>query len=95
LETVELKLFRPLLQLTRLESQRNHEVHNRLKVNSLIEYIKTASKELVRQPGKNGQSRPAKLAFHYQSRGRRNVGTPREKGKTKNTLSFKRTGFNT
>jgi hypothetical protein len=44
LEVAQMRLLRPLLGLRRLDSQRNPDICNRLKVNNLIEDIKLYQK---------------------------------------------------
>jgi hypothetical protein len=48
-----MRFLRPLLGLTKLDSQRNPDIRNRLKVDNIVE-DKIVSKEMVRPPETNG-----------------------------------------
>jgi hypothetical protein len=61
---------RPLLGLTRLDRQRNPDIRSSLKVNNLIENIKTISKELVRHLERMDRSHLPKQNFQYQPPGK-------------------------
>jgi hypothetical protein len=58
-----MRFRRSLLELTRLDRQRNPDIRNKLKVNIPIVDIIVTSKELVRQPGINGQKPSSETSF--------------------------------
>jgi hypothetical protein len=85
--------MRSLLGNTRLERQRNPDIHDRLKGNNPIQDIKLYKKSWLDHLQRMNRSRLPRLNFQYQPRGRRDAGRPGKDGKFKNTLSFKRTGL--
>jgi hypothetical protein len=68
LEAAQMRFLRPLLGPTSLVLERNADIHNRLKVDILIE-DRIMSEELVRQPGKNGQKPHTQASFSLSTPG--------------------------
>jgi hypothetical protein len=77
----QMRLLRLLLGFTRLDCQRNHNIHNRLKVNNKIEDIKLYERSWLDHLERMDRSRSHKLALQYQPWGQQNAGRPRERWK--------------
>jgi hypothetical protein len=67
----------PLLSLTTLDHQRNTDICNRLKVDNILEDIKSNQKYWIDHLKQMDRNRIPKLASQYQPKGRRDIGRPR------------------
>jgi hypothetical protein len=79
LEAAQIRFLRPLLGLTRLDRQRNSDIHNRLKVDNILEDIISYQKNRTNHLKRIDRNRIPKLASQYQPRGRRDIGRPRRR----------------
>jgi hypothetical protein len=79
LEAAQMRLLRPLLELTRLDRQRNPDIRNRLKVKNLVEDMKLYHKKWLHHLEPMDRSHVPGLAFQYQPRGGRDMGRPRRR----------------
>jgi hypothetical protein len=61
-----MRLLSSLLGLTRSDCQRNHDIHNRLKVNNKIKDAKLYERSWLDHLETTDRSRIHKLAFQYQ-----------------------------
>jgi hypothetical protein len=74
LEAAQMRFLRPLLGLTRLDRQRNPDIRNRLKVNSVVEdIIKLYQKKWSDHLERMDRSRLPRLAFQHQPWDRRAI----------------------
>jgi hypothetical protein len=80
-EVAQIIFVRPSLYLTRLDHQRNPDIHKRLTVQNIVrvEYIKLYQKKWLDHLERMDRSLLPKLAFQYKLRGRRDVGRPRRR----------------
>jgi len=85
-----MRFLRILLGLTRLDHQRNSDIHYRLKVDSLIEDIKLYQKNWLDQLKREDRNRLPKLAFQYQPREGRDIGRPRRRRRDQEHLGLQR-----
>jgi hypothetical protein len=90
LEAAQMRFLRPLLGLTRLDCQRNPEIHNSLKVDNIVEDIKQYQRRWVDHLERMDRSRLPRLAFQYQPRGWRDRGRPRARWKDQEHLELQR-----
>jgi hypothetical protein len=90
LEAAQMRFLRPLLGLTRLDSQRNLEIRNSLKVDNIVEDIKQYQRRWVDHLERMDRSRLPRLAFQYQPRGWRERGRPRARWKDQEHLELQR-----
>jgi hypothetical protein len=67
LEATPIRFLRPSSGLTKLDPQRDLDIHNTLKVNSLTENIKLYKKSWLDSLKRMNRSRLHKVAFQYQS----------------------------
>jgi hypothetical protein len=79
LEAAQMRFLRPLLGLTRLDRRRNSDIHNRLKVDNILEDIISYQKNWIDHLKQMDRNRIPKLASQYQPRGRRDIGRPRRR----------------
>jgi hypothetical protein len=62
LEAEQMRFLRPLFGFTRLDHQRNHDIHSTLKLDIIVE-DKIVSEELIRSSEMNGQNLLTKAGF--------------------------------
>jgi hypothetical protein len=88
LEEALMTFLRQLLDLTRLDRQRNREMSNRLKVNDLPEDIKLYRKRWLCHMGKMDRSLFTIAAVLYQPGGQRDAGKPGKRRKDEEQLGL-------
>jgi hypothetical protein len=79
LEAAQMSFLRPSLGLTRLHLQRNPVIRNRLKVDNLVEDVKSYQRNWLDHLKRMGTSSLPKLTFQYQPWGGRDIGRPRRR----------------
>jgi hypothetical protein len=95
LETAKIRFLKPLLEFTRLDSQRNPDICKRLKVDNIVLGIKLYQKKWLYDLERMDRSRLPELAFQYQLGNGGIWEDQDEDGETKNTLNFKGEGLKT
>jgi hypothetical protein len=90
LEAAQMRFLRPLLELTRLDRQRNPEIRNSLKVDNIVDDIKQYQRRWVDHLERMDRSRLPRLAFQYQPWGWRYRGRPRARWKHQGHLELQR-----
>jgi hypothetical protein len=85
-EAAQVRFLRPLLDLTRLDRQRNSDILNRLKVDNILEDIISYQKNWIDHLKRMDRSHIPKLAFQYQPRGRRDIERPRRRWRDQEQL---------
>jgi hypothetical protein len=90
LGAAQMRFLIPLLGLTISYRQRNPHICNRLKVNSIVEDMKLYQKKWLDHLERTDRSRLPRLAFHYQPRGRRDMGRPRRRWRYQEQLELYR-----
>jgi hypothetical protein len=79
LEAAQMRSLIPLLGPRNLDRQRNPDIRNRLKVDSLVVDIKLYQKNCLDHLERMDRSLLPKIAFQYQLGGRRDIGRPRRR----------------
>jgi hypothetical protein len=69
-----MRFLRPLLGPTRLDRQRNTDIRNRLKVDNILEDIKSHQKNWIDHLKQMDRNRIPKLASQSQPRGQEDIG---------------------
>jgi hypothetical protein len=79
LEAAQMRFLRPLLGYTKSDRQRNVDIRERLRVQSIVEEIQTYQRKCKEHVERMQDERPPKLALKYQPVGKRNIGRPRNR----------------
>jgi hypothetical protein len=87
LEAAQMRFLTPLLDLTRLNRQRNSHIRNRLKVDNISEDIISYQKSWTDHLKRIDRNRIPKLASQYQPRRRRDIGRPRRRWRDQEHLT--------
>jgi hypothetical protein len=93
LEAAQMGILRPLLDLTRLDRQRNPDIRNGSEGDNTVEDTQLYQKKWLYQLERMGTSRLLKLVFQYQPRGRRYMGRPKRRWTHEEHLKFQRNNF--
>jgi hypothetical protein len=78
LEAAQVRFLKPLLGYTKLDQQRNMNIRERLRVQSIVEEIQTYQRKWKEHVERMHDERPPKLALKYQPVGKRNRGHPKK-----------------
>jgi hypothetical protein len=81
LEATQMRFLRPLLGYIKLDRQRNVDIRERLRVQSIVEEIKTYQRKWKEHVERMQDEIPPKLALKYQPVGKRNTGHPKNRWK--------------
>jgi hypothetical protein len=81
LEAAQMRFLRPLLGYTKLDWQRNVDIRERLRVQSIVEEIQTYQRKWEEHTERMQDESPPKSALKYQSVGKRNRGHPKKSWK--------------
>jgi hypothetical protein len=76
-----MRFLRPLLGKTKLDRQRNVDIRERLRVQSIMEEIQTCQRKWKEHAGRMQDERPRKSAQKYQPLGKRKRGHPKKRWK--------------
>jgi hypothetical protein len=76
-----MRFLRPLLGYTKLDRQRNVDIRERLRTQSIVEEIQTNQRKWKEHVERMQDERPPELALKYQPVGKRNTGHPRKRWK--------------
>jgi hypothetical protein len=89
LEAVQMRFLRPLLGVTRLDCQRNHDICNTLKVDNIVEDKKLYQKKWLDHLERMDGSHLQKLAFQYQPQGQTDMERPRSSRRPRTPWALK------
>jgi hypothetical protein len=81
LEATQMRILRPLLAYTKSDRQRNVDMRERLRVQSIVEEIQTYQRMWKEHVERMQDERPPKLALKYQPVGKLNRGRPKKRWK--------------
>jgi hypothetical protein len=79
LEAAQMSFLRPLLGFTKLDHQRNSNIHKKLEVYNTVEDIKLYQKKWNWHLQRMNRNRIPQLAFRYQPDGKRDLGRPQQR----------------
>jgi hypothetical protein len=81
LQAAQMRFLKPLIGYTKLDRQRNVDIRERLRVQSIVEEIQTYQRKWKEHVERMQDERPPKLALKYQPVGKRSRGHPKKRWK--------------
>jgi hypothetical protein len=81
LEATQMRFLRPLLGYTKLDRQRNLDIRERLRAQSIVEEIQIYQRKWKEYVDRMQDETPPKLPLKYQPVGKRYTGHPRKRWK--------------
>ena len=77
LETAQMKFLRSPLGLTRLNNQRNTTIREKLKVEHIVDEIKSYQKNWLQHVKRMEHARIPRMTLECQPKGKRDIGRPK------------------
>jgi hypothetical protein len=88
LEAAQMRFLKPVLDHTKFSHQSNPDIHNRLKVNNLIEDTKLYPRNWLDHVDRMDRAHLPKLAFQYKPRVQQEVGRPKKRWKDQEDIEL-------
>ena len=79
LEAAQMKFFRHLLGITKLDKEKNQSIRKKTGVQNIVKEIKQYQQKWLQHVQRMGTKRLPKQALRYRPKGRRNLGRPRKR----------------
>ena len=78
LEAAQIKLFRHLLGITKLDKEKNQCIRQKTGAQNIVEEIKQYQKKWLQHVQRMDRNRIPKQALRYRPKGQRNIGRPKK-----------------
>ena len=92
LEAAQMKFLRHLLEITKLEKEKNQCIRQKTGAQNITKEIKQYQKKWLQHVQRMGTKRLPKQALQYKPKGRRNIGRPRKRWRDQIHLEDQGTG---
>jgi len=92
LEAAQMKFFRHLLGITKLDKEKNHSIRQKTGAQNIVKEIKQYQKKWLQHVQRMDTNTIPKQALQYKPKGRRNIGRPRERWRDQLHLEDQGTG---
>jgi len=79
LEAAQMKFFRHLLGITKLDKEKNQSIREKTGVQHIVKEIKQYQQKWLQHVQRMGTNRLRKQALRYRPKGRRNLGRPKKR----------------
>jgi hypothetical protein len=87
-----MKFLRHLLEITKLDKEKNQTIREKLGVQNIVEEIKQYQQKWLQHVQRMDTNRIPKQALQYTPKGRRNIGRPRKRWRDQIYLEDQGTG---
>jgi hypothetical protein len=92
LEAAQMKFLRQLLEITKLDKEKNQTIGEKLGVQNIVKEIKQYQQKWLQHVQRMDTNRIPKQSLQYKPKGRRNIGRPRKRWKDQLHIEDQGTG---
>ena len=92
LEAAQMKFLKHLLEITKLDKEKNHCIRGKTGAQDTVKEIKKNQKKWLQHVQRMDTNRIPKQALQYKTKGRRNIGRPRKRWRDQLHLEDQGTG---